>query len=55
MGIPTELFTPMFVCSRTSGWAAHLIEQRADNRLIRPNAEYIGPAPRPLPPIDQRH
>jgi 2-methylcitrate synthase len=54
MGIPTELFTPMFVCSRTSGWAAHLIEQRADNRLIRPNAEYIGPAPRPLPPIDQR-
>ena len=54
MGIPTELFTPIFVCSRVSGWAAHLIEQRADNRLIRPNAEYIGPAPRPLPPIEQR-
>jgi 2-methylcitrate synthase len=55
MGIPTELFTPIFVCSRTTGWAAHLIEQRADNRLIRPNAEYIGPEPRPLPPIAQRH
>jgi len=54
MGIPTELFTPIFVCSRTTGWAAHAIEQRADNRLIRPNAEYIGPAPRPLPPIEQR-
>jgi 2-methylcitrate synthase len=55
MGIPTELFTPIFVCSRTTGWAAHLIEQRADNRLIRPNAEYIGPEPRPFPPIEQRH
>ncbi len=55
MGIPTELFTPIFVCSRTTGWAAHLIEQRADNRLIRPNAEYIGPEPRPLPPIGERH
>jgi 2-methylcitrate synthase len=55
MGIPTELFTPIFVCSRTTGWAAHLIEQRADNRLIRPNAEYIGPEPRPFPPIAQRH
>ena len=54
LGIPTELFTPIFVCSRTTGWAAHLIEQRADNRLIRPNAEYIGPEPRPLPPIEQR-
>ena len=48
-GIPTSLFTPIFVIARTSGWAAHIIEQRGDNRLIRPTAEYIGPAPRPYP------
>jgi 2-methylcitrate synthase len=54
MGIPTELFTPLFVCSRIAGWSAHLMEQRADNRLIRPNAEYIGPAQRPYLPIGQR-
>ncbi len=54
MGIPTELFTPLFVCSRIAGWSAHLMEQRADNRLIRPNAEYIGPAQRPFVPIAQR-
>jgi 2-methylcitrate synthase len=54
MGIPTPLFTPIFVCSRITGWAAHLMEQRADNRLIRPNAEYIGPPARAFTPIGQR-
>ena len=49
MGIPTSLFTPLFVCSRMSGWGAHIMEQRSNNKLIRPNAEYIGPASRPYP------
>ncbi|MDB6017728.1 MAG: methylcitrate synthase [Pedosphaera sp.] len=53
-GIPTPLFTPLFVISRTSGWAAHIMEQRGNNRLIRPTAEYTGPAPRPFVPIDKR-
>jgi 2-methylcitrate synthase len=43
MGIPTHLFTPIFVCSRISGWAAHIMEQRSNNKLIRPAADYIGP------------
>ncbi len=43
MGIPTYLFTPIFVCSRITGWAAHIMEQRSDNKLIRPAADYIGP------------
>ncbi|MDH3647744.1 MAG: 2-methylcitrate synthase [Gammaproteobacteria bacterium] len=54
MGIPTPLFTPLFVCSRVTGWAAHIKEQRADNKLIRPGAAYTGPADRPYTPIAQR-
>lgn len=53
-GIPTQLFTPIFVMSRITGWAAHVFEQRADNRLIRPSSEYTGPAPRTYIPIAAR-
>lgn len=54
LGFPTEIFTPIFVISRVTGWAAHVIEQRDDNRLIRPLADYTGPDPLPFPPMDQR-
>jgi 2-methylcitrate synthase len=54
MGIPTALFTPIFVCSRTTGWAAHVMEQRANNRLIRPGADYIGPGLQPWAPLEAR-
>jgi 2-methylcitrate synthase len=53
-GIPTPLFTPLFVIARITGWAAHIIEQRVDNRLIRPNADYTGPDPRAFVPIAKR-
>ena len=54
MDIPTKLFTPIFVCSRVSGWAAHIIEQRSDNKLIRPGAKYIGSDPLDFIPINER-
>lgn len=54
IGIPVPLYTPIFVLSRTVGWAAHVIEQLSDNRLIRPRALYNGPPPREFVPIDER-
>lgn len=54
MGIPTKLFTPIFVCSRLTGWAAHVFEQRGNNRIIRPSAEYTGVEQRKFVPIEQR-
>ena len=54
MGIPTKLFTPIFVCSRLTGWAAHVMEQRDNNRIIRPSADYIGAEPRKVVAISQR-
>ncbi|TKB51028.1 2-methylcitrate synthase [Ferrimonas sediminicola] len=54
MGIPTKLFTPIFVCSRLTGWAAHVMEQRANNRIIRPSADYVGEEPRSVPELNQR-
>lgn len=54
MGIPHDLFTPIFACSRISGWTAHVLEQLANNRLIRPRAEYVGPRNRTFVALDRR-
>jgi len=54
MGFAIELYTPIFVMSRVTGWSAHILEQLSDNTLIRPSSEYVGPEARPVPPIEER-